>query len=374
MGTTIRIARIAGIPIHVHVTWLIALFLVTWTLAVGYYPFEYPGWSGPLHWVAGISSALLLFLSVLVHELAHSLVALAKGLPVSGITLFIFGGVSAIKLEAHTPGDEFWVAVVGPMTSLALAAAFTLAGGLTADVAVLSAILRYLGFINLFLALFNLVPGFPLDGGRVLRAIVWAMTGNIAKATVLAAGAGQVVAFVLMAWGVLQLFSGNLLGGVWTVFIGGFLHGAAENSRQEVAAQETFRGITVASLMEPDPEYLTPETSVRAFVRDHVLQRGWRALPVCDDNRLMGIVSVSDVKGLPETRWEATSVSEIMTRSPLLCVTPEAEVSEALQLLAEHQIHQVMVVAGDVLVGMITRAHIVDHLQFRQELGLKGRL
>ncbi|MSQ28722.1 MAG: site-2 protease family protein [Dehalococcoidia bacterium] len=372
MGTTIRIARIAGIPIHIHITWLIALFLVTWTLGVGYYPNEYPNWDGYLYWAAGGGSALLLFLSVLVHELAHSLVALDKGLPLSGITLFIFGGVSAIKLEAHTPGDEFWVAVVGPVTSLALAAAFALAGDLVSGAAVLSAILRYLAFINLFLALFNLVPGFPLDGGRVLRAAAWAITGNLAKATALAAGAGHVVAFLLMAWGVFQLFSGNLLGGVWTAFIGWFLHGAAESSRQEVAVQETFRGIKVSALMEPDPEYLSPDTPVGTFVREQVLHRGRRALPICDGNGLAGIISVSDVKVLPETLWDATTVSDIMTWSPLLCVAPDAEVTEALQLLSEHQVNQLMVVDGRTLVGLITRSHILDHLQFRQELGARG--
>ena len=372
MGTTIRIARIAGIPIRIHITWLIALFLVTWTLGVGYYPNEYPNWNGYLYWAAGSGSALLLFLSVLLHELAHSLVALAKGLPVSGITLFIFGGVSAIKLDAHTPADEFWVAVVGPVTSLALAAAFAIAGEFVSSAVVLSAVLRYLAFINLFLALFNLVPGYPLDGGRVLRAIAWAVSGNLDKATALAAGAGHVVAFMLISWGVFQLFSGNLLGGVWTAFIGWFLHGAAESSRQEVAAQEVFRGIKVANLMKPDPEFLAPETSVGVFVREQVLHRGWRALPVCDGDGLAGIVSVSDVKGLPETLWEVTPVSDIMTRSPLLCVEPDAEVAEALHLLSEHQVNQLMVVDGRRLVGLLTRSHILDHLQFRQELGVKG--
>lgn len=372
-GGTFRIATIAGIPIQVHPTWLVAFFLIAWTLSAGYYPSGYPGWGAGAYWVAGAASALCLFASVLVHELAHSLVAMAKGLPVSSITLFIFGGVSAIKLEGHNAATEFLVAVVGPLTSVALAALFWVATGAAPEGSAASAILGYLAFINLFLALFNLVPGFPLDGGRVLRSLVWAMSGDFARSTRIAANAGQLVAFLLIVWGVIQIFSGNVLGGLWIAFIGWFLNGAAEASRRDVVTQELFAGVTVASLMDTDPEWVLPETPVQEFVWDHALQRGLRAVPVCAGGRLLGIVSVTDAKTVPPDAWAATTVGTIMTRPPLLCVAPRAGVGEALQMLADNQVHQVLVVEGDRLVGMLNRSHVLEHLQLRQELGVRGR-
>ncbi|MBI2886842.1 MAG: site-2 protease family protein [Chloroflexi bacterium] len=372
MQGAFRIARIAGVEISVHYTWLFAFFLITWTLGIGYYPHEHPGWSPLLYWVAGGLSALLLFGSVLLHELAHSFMALARGLPVQGITLFIFGGVSSIQMESQSAGDEFIISAVGPLTSLALSGGFWTLSSLLPNESVAGAMLQYLTFVNVLLAVFNLVPGFPLDGGRLLRAALWGITGSLSRATGIAARVGQMVAFLLIVWGVVQLFSGNILGGLWIAFIGWFLNSAAESSRQEVTAGELFRRLRVGDLMDPSPETVPPELSVDALVRDYILRRGWRALPVCQDRRLLGIVSLTDVREVEEPRWPATRIEEVMTRAPLYTVAPGTELMEALDLLADHRIHQVLVVEDGHLVGLLTRSHILEYLQLREELGFRG--
>ncbi|MFC1935904.1 site-2 protease family protein, partial [Chloroflexota bacterium] len=269
MRPSFRLGRIAGVEIGIHYTWLFAFVLITWTLADGFFPDSFPGWSWPVYWATGILSALFLFASVLIHELAHSLVAKGRGLPVQGITLFIFGGVSSIRAEAKAAKDEFLIAVVGPVTSLILAAVFGAMWLAVSDKNTpLTAILMYLALVNGLLGLFNLLPGFPLDGGRVVRAVLWGATGNLSKATNIAAGAGQVLALVFISWGVFQLLSGNVLGGLWIAFIGWFLNGAAESSRRQTAFQEALRGIAVSEVMDPDPETVGPETRVDVLVRE----------------------------------------------------------------------------------------------------------
>jgi len=370
---TIRIARIAGIDIGVHYTWIIAFFFITWSLSVGFFPEQYPGWPPTLYWVVGGVSAVCLFGSVLAHELTHSFVAIARGLEVKGITLFIFGGVSSIEMDAEGASDEFLVSIVGPLSSLLLAGVFWFLGRAIPPETPLGAIFGYLVLINVLLALFNLLPGFPLDGGRVLRAVLWATTKDYAKATNIAAGVGQAFSFLLIAWGVVQIFSGNFFNGLWTAFVGWFLNGAADASRQEVYTRETFDGVKVADLMEPAPVTIAPDMPVSEVVQEYILRRGWRAIPVCDGSRLLGIVSVTDVKDLDEEKWPTTRVDAVMTTSPLFSVSPSADMTDALKILSDNQIHQVLVTEGDQLLGVLTRAHIVDHLQYRAELGIGRR-
>ncbi|MDO8750071.1 MAG: site-2 protease family protein, partial [Dehalococcoidia bacterium] len=231
MRPSFRLGRIAGVEIGVHYTWLFAFALIAWSLAAGFFPISFPGWSPVAYWATGVAAALLLFVSVLLHELAHSFVAKAKGLPVRGITLFIFGGVSNIGGEAAKAKDEFVIAIVGPLTSLVLAGFFWLLYSVLMNTSrlwsgqgePLAATLFYLSLINLMLAAFNLLPGFPLDGGRVLRSILWGTTGSLAKATRIAASVGQAFGWLLIAWGVYQVLGGNYLGGLWIAFIGWFL-------------------------------------------------------------------------------------------------------------------------------------------------------
>jgi Zn-dependent protease/predicted transcriptional regulator len=321
-----------------------------------------------------VVAALALFASVLVHELSHSFVALARGHGVHSITLFIFGGVSNIAQESENPADEFLIAVVGPLTSIALAAlAWLLAQLVPVPNAPLGALLAYLAVINLMLGVFNLLPGFPLDGGRVLRSLLWAATGSLARATQVASYVGQGFGFLLIFWGVWQLLSGNFLGGLWIAFIGWFLNGAAETIRQQQTLKERLQGVRVSELMNPHPPVAPPTLSVQDFVCTHVMREGHRAMLVADEaGRLLGIVSITDAREVPQEAWPTTPVGAIMTRLPLKAVTPDTDLADALELLVEHGLNQLPVLDGGRAVGLLTRADIMRYLQLREELRLRG--
>jgi Zn-dependent protease/CBS domain-containing protein len=368
MQSTIRVGRIAGIEIGLHYTWLFAVVLIAWSLSVGYFPSVLPALGAATYWALGILAALLLFASVLLHELSHSLVARARGLQVDSITLFIFGGVSNLQSEALTARDEFLVAVVGPVSSLVLAGIFWLLSQGVAGSDAAAALFGYLALVNVLLGVFNLIPGFPLDGGRVFRSLVWGATGDMRRATVVAAYAGQAVGWLLILWGFVRLLSGDFFGGLWTAFIGWFLNNAAEATRHEQVQRQTFRGVSVASIMDPSPMVAPPDLSVHDFVLDYVLQRGHRALPIVDNGRLVGIATVGDAKKLAHDAWSTASVASIMTPVPLKTVSPDADVSEAVALMAQSGLHQLPVIQADHIVGLLGRGDIVRFLQLRQEL------
>ena len=374
MKASLRLGRIAGIEIGIHYTWLLAFILITWSLAQGFFPQAYPGWGPGTYWITGILAALLLFVSVLLHELAHSLVAQARGLPVRSITLFIFGGVSTLEEEAKKPAIEFTMTIVGPLTSLALAVIFWgLSQLIDAPSSPAAAMLNYLWQINALLAAFNLLPGFPLDGGRVLRSILWGTTGDLVRATNIAATVGRFFGWALIAFGVFQLLQGNFLGGLWIAFIGWFLSSAADASRRDITLREHLSGVPVSEVMDPITETVSPETSVEEVVRGAFLQGHRRAVPVGRDDRLVGIVTLTDVKELPQPKWAQTSVEEIMTRQPLYRVTPDDDLNSAMRLIAQHDINQVLVLREGRLVGLLNRADIIRHLQLSQELGIKPK-
>jgi Zn-dependent protease len=269
----LRLGTLAGIEIRIHYTWLFAFVLIAWSLAQGYFPISNAGLGGGTYWILGIASALLLFGSVLVHELGHSLLAGARGLHVDSITLFIFGGVSSITKEASTARDEFLIAVVGPVTSLVLAGLFWLLGQLLPPASAVAAVTSYLAFTNLLLAGFNIVPGFPLDGGRVLRSILWGATGNLPRATRIASYVGQAVAFGMIGWGVSRLLGGDVFGGLWTAFIGWFLNSGAEASRQQQTVRAVLDGVLVTAVMDTSAPVAEPSLSVHDFVCEHTLRQ-----------------------------------------------------------------------------------------------------
>jgi Zn-dependent protease/CBS domain-containing protein len=374
MDGSFQVMRLAGIPVRLHYTWLLAVGLVAWSLASGFFPGRYPGWEPLQYWAVGAAAAVLLFVSVLVHELSHAVVARARGFGVRGITLFVFGGVAEVEGEAERPLDEFLIAIVGPITSFAIAGlAWLLAGAIPDRTGMAHAIAYYLAFGNLILGAFNLVPGFPLDGGRVLRAIVWALSGSLRTATNIASYTGQAIALGLVAVGVWSMVNGDLYGGLWTAAIGWFLNGAAEQTRRGVAAQQSFRGVRVADLMTPDPPFLAPDTPLDAFVHEHVIRRARRALPVADGSKLVGIVSVADAQKVPADAWPATPISAVMTGSDLAVVSPADPASKALEAMAARELHQLLVVDRGVLVGLITRAGLLQYLALREQLGMPRR-
>ena len=371
MRASLKLGRIAGIEVGVHYTWFFAFFLITWSLASGLFLRQYPGWGPATYWITAAAASLLLFTSVLVHELAHSLFARARGLPAHSITLFIFGGVSNLGAEAERPRDEFVVAVVGPLASLLVAGVSWLllwsAGSLGQPVA---ATFRYLALINVMLAVFNLLPGFPLDGGRVLRSLLWAKTKSFSRATRIAARVGQVFGWLLIGVGLLLALSGSLLSGVWMALIGWFLSSAADASRRELTSRGRFRGVRVDQVMDPAMVTVPPDTVVRELVMDYFLRQGRRALPVSRDGVLEGIVSVTDARGVSQDRWDHVLVGDIMTRDPLYVVGPDDDLSVALDLLAARRLNQLPVLQGNRVVGLLTRADVIHYLQFSQEFGL----
>lgn len=368
MKNSIRLFRIAGIEIGVHYTWIFIFILISWSLAQGFFPQSYPDWSIAAYWITSVIAALLLFVSVLLHELAHSLVARARGMAVGSITLFIFGGVSNLEEEPKQPKTEFAMAIVGPLTSFALAGVFWgLLQVLSDTETPLAATLGYLALINLVLAIFNMLPGFPLDGGRVLRSILWTTTKSFRKATNIAATVGRIFGWGLIGLGIFQLFAGNFLGGIWIAFIGWFLSNAAENYRRGITLHEYLSGIRVREVMQT-VETVGPDTTVEEVVTDIFQKRRGRAVPVCRNNKTIGIMTITDVKELPRDKWAKTRVEEIMTRGPLYVVSMDDNLETAAKLISKHDINQVLVNHMERCAGIITRAQIIDRLELSKEL------
>ena len=370
MRSSYTFMRIRGIRISVHFTWLFAVAFIALTLSEGFFPAYFSGWSTATYWGTGILASLLLFLSVLVHELAHSFVAQARGLKVEGITLFIFGGVSNMGSEATRARDEFMIAVVGPLTSLVLAALFWALYLATGDGdSPVVAVLFYLGYMNALLAVFNMMPGFPLDGGRVLRSVVWGVTGNLSRATNIAAWVGQAFGWSLVGLGVYQILQGSVAGGLWMAVIGWFLSSIAGANRRGSMREERFRGVLVDQVMDRGAETVSSGTSVEVMIREHFVQRGSRAALVVEDGRVVGIATLTDVKAVPQDRWAEVRVGEIMTREPLYSVDPDDELGVALRMLAEHNLNQVIVLSDGQLVGLLSRADVIRYLQYSWEPG-----
>lgn len=386
MRGSLKIVRIAGIDIGIHYTWILAFFLIAFFQAETFQQL-YANLSVSLSWTAGFLSSILLFVSVLLHELAHSLVAQARGLPVSSITLFIFGGVSNLSEEPERPGIEFWMAIVGPLTSLVLGGvfwvlwyAFTSKIGLPIISASVPAtqqtlgvvVVGFLAYINIALAAFNLLPGFPLDGGRIFRSILWKSTGNLVTATNIAATVGRIFGWGLVACGVFLLFQpGGFLGAIWIAVIGFFLTNAAETSRQEVTVREHLAGVKVGQVMESNIETVAPRLSVAELVRDTFLLRRRRSIPVAEADRIIGMVSISDVRTLPQEEWPIVPVERIMTREPLHALKPDDDLNTAMKVIAQYDLNQVPVLNQGKLVGILSRANVINFLQLKQELGMK---
>jgi Zn-dependent protease len=372
MHDALKLGTLGGVELRVHYTWLVAFVLVAWSLAQGYFPNADSGLGTATYWLLGLVSALLLFVSVFVHELAHALLARARGLRVHSITLFIFGGISSISTELSSASDEFLIAIVGPLTSLALAGLFWASGQVLPPGSGVAAVASYLAFTNLLLGAFNIVPGFPLDGGRVLRAIVWGSTNNMPRATRVASYVGQAVAFGMIGWGVARLLGGDVFGGLWTAFIGWFLNGGAEAARRQQGVRGVLSGVPVTSVMDAAPAVAAPGLSVQDFVFEHTLRQGHRALPVVDGARLLGLMSITDAKHLAHSAWSTTSVGAVMTAMPLETVAPDADLDLALELMVANSVNQLPVVQDGVLVGMLSRGDIMRYLHLGQELHLQG--
>ena len=362
--------RIAGIQVQLDYSWFLIFWLVLLSLSVGYLPGTHPGHDSVAYWSAGLAATLLFFLSLLAHELSHALVALRSGIQVPAITLFLFGGVSHMSEEPRRPATELRVAIAGPLMSFALALVFWVVKLALGDApALVVAVARYLAWVNAALGVFNLLPGFPLDGGRILRALVWRRTGSLDRATRAAADAGRGLAVGLMVLGALQIFTGALLGGLWLIFIGLFLRTMAGASYQNLVVLRALQDVTVADVAVADPVVVAPRLSIQALVDDYVLPLGYRGFPVVEGGRVLGVIAVAHLKNLPREAWPTTSVGERMTPiSPELVVEPETPLGDALKQLALTDSGRLLVVRQGALVGMLTKSGLLRFIELRRVL------
>ncbi len=376
MRTSFKLGKLFGIPVRINYTWFLIFALVTFSLA---YEFRglYPGSGAALYWLLGILGSLLFFGSVLAHELAHSLVARSQGTPVRDITLFLFGGVAGIEREADQPGKEALMAGVGPATSLVLALVFGVGALLLAPASALGgAFLGRLALVNGGLAVFNLLPGLPLDGGRVLRAILWKLSKNYRRATGIAAMAGRIVSFLIIGGGLVMIYlswrAGQPdLGGLWLVFIGWFMDNAASQTYQQTILQEMLRGVRVSELMTQDCLRIPRAMSVSDLVDQYVLRQGGRCFLVTDEGRLSGLVTVHNVRALDRTAWPFTPIGEIMVPyAQLVAARPEEDGWTVLRRMDERNVNQMPVEENGQLLGLISRESLLRYVRARAELGM----
>jgi Zn-dependent protease/CBS domain-containing protein len=364
-GTSWRVARIAGIEVRVDSSWAVIALLITYSmylrLSVLYPELEGGGAVG-----LAILSAVLFFGSVLVHELAHALVAQARGIRVQDITLFLFGGATRTKVDARGPGDEFLIALVGPLTSGLLAAGFGIVAGLGGDAlsAPVAGTLGYLAWTNLLLAGFNLVPGFPLDGGRLLRAAIWRATGSLGRATRVASLSGQGVGWLLVAAGVAWLLAGDLAGGIWFAFIGWFLVQAARSSYQDLQLQQLLGGVEAEDVMAGDLVRIPPELSLQEAVDDYFMRYDHGAFPVDEQGQTIGLLTLRGVRRVPREQWPTRRVREAMV--PLgdqVVVAPDARMDGVVGKLQDGEANRVLVVTDGEVVGIITPSDLTRWLR-----------
>jgi Zn-dependent protease/CBS domain-containing protein len=370
MPTSLKIGKIGGIEVFIHWSWLFIFILITWSFATGILDRFYPGWSAGQRWLAGAIISLVFFLSLLLHELAHSLLARRRGIEVRDITLFVLGGVSSLKGEPQTPQDEFAIAIVGPLTSLLLGALFGAGWAVlrfwSAGIAGVSA---QLAVINAVLAAFNMLPGFPLDGGRVFRSLIWRRNKNLLAATRSAARLGEVFAYGLMGVGVVFFFWGQLISGIWFFMLGMLLRGASAGSYQQMLAQVTLSGATAADAASRDCQAVPPDLSLEQLVDSYVLSHNVRCFPVQAGEELLGLVTLDDIRKVPRDQWPLTSVFKTMTAFERLhTVPPQEDLRHVLQIMSEVDVNQVPVVEGRRLVGLVSRSDILRLIQIRREL------
>lgn len=370
---SIPLGRILGIPIGLDYSWFLVFALVSWSLAGSYFPEQYPGWSTGLYWTIGLATSLLFFACVLLHEFGHSVIALRNGIPVRSITLFIFGGVAQIGREPGSPGVEFRVAIAGPIVSFALAGLFGALGGLGASLAPLAALATYLAYINASLAVFNLIPGFPLDGGRVFRAIVWRVTHSFRRATEIAGGAGHFFAWLFIFWGLWQMLTGNFLGGLWIAFIGWFLQNAATASVQQMTLSRLLAGHTVGEIMMCECPTVAPEITLEQLVHDHILTTGRRFFPVARAGRLEGLLTLHHVKEIPRERWATTTAAQAMTPlAQLRIARPGDGLRNAMEEMTADGVNQLPVIdtANGELAGVLGRDNVLSFVRTLAEVGV----
>jgi Zn-dependent protease/CBS domain-containing protein len=370
----IPIGKVFGISLRLHYSWFFIFALITWALAANYFPATQPNWSLTMKIGAGLLTSVLFFGSVLLHELMHSLVALREDIQIESITLFILGGVSQMKGEPKTAKDEFLMAGAGPLSSLVLGGIFfgiyfALRGTATGTAQFGTAIAYYLGYINILLGVFNLVPGFPLDGGRVLRSLLWWRGRNLQRATRTASTIGRIFGFLFIFAGIWLIFSSNFLSGIWLILIGWFLQSAAAGGYQQTMLQEMLRGHVASEAMSRDCMVVPPDITIERLVNENILTSGRRCFPVISDGRIEGLITMHNIRAVPREQWATRSVREAMTSlGSMKSVGPDDDLNTVMQLMAQNDINQLPVVSEGKVVGIIGRDNIINFVNIRAEL------
>lgn len=368
---TIPLGRILGIPIGLDPSWFLMFILITWLLASSYFPTEFNHWSTFQYWIVGAITAILFFVSVVLHELGHSIVALQYKIPVTSITLFIFGGIAQIASNPPSAVAEFLIAIAGPLTSFALAGIFGLLEGLTTSIAPIFAMVKYLAYINGALALFNMIPGFPLDGGRVFRAVLWGITRNLRRATEIAAAIGRVVAFLFILYGVWQVFQGSLVNGLWTAFIGWFLDNAAVGQVQQQRLHDLLAGHTVAQAMRSSLITASADRTLQELVDRHILGEAQRCILLTRGEEIAGLLTLHHLREVTKDRWAEITAGEVMTPlSKVKWISPEVGLEKALQEMGNDGVNQLPVMRNGHIEGMLSREDILNYLRVLQTRGV----
>ena len=370
-----RLFTLLGFNVSIDISWFFLAFYLVVSLT-RYFPTVVPHQSFYTYVVMGIVGALGLFASIILHELAHAVMARKFGLPIGGITLFIFGGVAELKQEPKTPSCEFWVALVGPVASVMIAAVCYLSSVVfrSAELPTLSGVLAFLALTNTVLALFNLAPAFPLDGGRILRSIIWWRTGNFRRATRIASMFGTMFGGLLVIAGLVQIVEGHALGGTWQLLIGIFLAAAASQSRNHVNAAENLKGVSVADLMDRSPLSVGPDLTVEALVKDFIYGLNRKFIIVAEDGKAFGYIAPEQIKRVLQSQWRDTFVRTIAERfTHDTVVSPASSAMEALRKLQSNGIRHLAVLEGNALVGTVSETNFLNYITVREEVATPAK-
>lgn len=384
-----KIGRIFGVNIRIDWSWLFIFFLITWNLSFVFGQ-AHPDWSTTMRWGMASIASLLFFVSILAHELAHSIVARSQGVPVRGITLFLFGGVSNIQREPESPISELLITIVGPITSIVLGVSLVLLVVLTTsglslesaspaqfltDQSPVSTLLLWLGSVNVLVGLFNLIPGFPLDGGRIVRSLLWAITKDLRQATRWASALGSTIAWLMIGAGIAMVLGVRIpflgtgpISGLWLAFIGWFLNTASRQSYQQVVIRDLLEDIPVERIMRKNPPHVSPELNLDSLVYDYMMGSDEQAFPVIKDSELIGIITLDDVRSVDRSRWSETLVKDSMRAiENVEVIRPDEDAADALTRLNRREIRQLPVVEGGQLLGVLRRRDVLRWLQLHAQ-------
>jgi Zn-dependent protease/predicted transcriptional regulator len=371
-GKQLRIFKLMGFEVKVDLSWIIIAVLIAWSLSSGFFPSRFRNYPTQTYWIMGFAGAIGLFISIIAHEFSHSLVARKYGLPITGITLFLFGGVAEMEEEPKTAKVEFLMAIVGPISSILIAMAcyilyyFGLKAGWPYP---MTGVIYYLAMINGVLAAFNMLPAFPLDGGRVLRSILWRLKGNLKWATRIASGIGSFFGLFLILVGVFDVITGNFIGGMWSFLIGLFLKKAAETSYQRLMTRKALEGISLRRFMTVDPVTVSPSVTIAQLVEDYIYKYHFKLYPVVDHDQLVGCITTRQIKEIPKDQWPSRTVGEVAVTCEIgNTIGPDADVTIAFSQMLKNNSSRMMVVDQGRLLGIIALKDLMEFLSLKMEL------